>query len=240
MRDNFSWQKNIFESAYSDDSDISKQASVKLIRSILNKEPNDLNILDVGCGDGKILAPFSRKNRIFGLDSSKNLLNKAKKRGYSVKDVNLEASWPFKDEFFDIVLASHVIEHIVDTDFFLSEANRVLKKSGKLILALPNVSNPLSFIMLLLDNPPNMGARYRSAHVRDFTIKTLKIALGNNGFLVKNILGASTFFPPYHSLTFLVKYFPRLARDIVVIAVKNKRSDLKDLKFDFLGSNLKD
>ncbi len=44
---------------------------------------------------------------------------------------------PFKDESFDEVLASHVLEHLFDMGGALREIHRVLKRGGKLIVVAP-------------------------------------------------------------------------------------------------------
>lgn len=42
---------------------------------------------------------------------------------------------PFKDEEFDVVLSSQVLEHVENTDLYLGECRRVLKTGGLLILS---------------------------------------------------------------------------------------------------------
>ena len=46
---------------------------------------------------------------------------------------------PFKDGCLDAVLAFEVMEHIADTDVFLSELTRVLKRGGRVVLSVPFV-----------------------------------------------------------------------------------------------------
>lgn len=45
---------------------------------------------------------------------------------------------PFKQEAFEEVVASHVLEHLLDPLCFLSECRRVLKNNGSLRLFTPN------------------------------------------------------------------------------------------------------
>ncbi len=95
---------------------------------------------------------------------------------------------PFKTETIDLVIASEVLEHILNTDLLLFEINRVLKNNGILVVTVPNVNYLLSYVMMLFfDLPPYRSARYRSPYVRDFTKKIIKIALENNGFKVVKI-----------------------------------------------------
>lgn len=51
--------------------------------------------------------------------------------------VDLSLPFPFKDESFDTVLCSDVINHIPDPDNFFSESLRVLRKEGHLIIFTP-------------------------------------------------------------------------------------------------------
>lgn len=45
---------------------------------------------------------------------------------------------PFRDETFDEVMASHVIEHPLDPKRFIRETHRVLRLEGKLVIYTPN------------------------------------------------------------------------------------------------------
>ena len=76
------------------------------------------NILDIGCGYGankyaKVICDVQ--------DLSKYYLNK--------KFVKLiEKKLPFKDHEFDFVIASHVMEHVEDVEYFIKELERISKK----------------------------------------------------------------------------------------------------------------
>lgn len=239
MTDNYTFQRKIFESV-GDYGDISHEAPVKLIRNFLTNLPKGLRILDVGCGEGALLSPFVKDHEVYGIDGARNFIKKAREKGIKVTQGNLEHRLPYGSGFFDCVVMHHVLEHLVDTDYILADCNRILKNDGHFLLVVPNVSNPLSFLLLLFDFPPNLSARYRSAHVRDFTIKTIKIALKNNGFEVMRVLGGTSFIPPFYRFTQLVRYIPRLARDVVIFAQKKTEAKYKKVKFDFEGVNLED
>jgi SAM-dependent methyltransferase len=55
-------------------------------------------------------------------------------------DANV-APYPFPDGSFDLIIASDVIEHIRDTDTFLSEVARLLKPEGQFFLSTPNYAS---------------------------------------------------------------------------------------------------
>lgn len=55
---------------------------------------------------------------------------------YQSVDIDLQMM-PFEDEFFDLVLCSHVLEHVEDDEKALNEIFRILKSGGHAILLVP-------------------------------------------------------------------------------------------------------
>lgn len=92
-------------------------------------------LLEIGCGDGNLWEnnELDMRNReIFLSDLSEGMLNAARKKlgeefSYMVIDCQ---HIPFKKEYFDAVIANHVLFYIHDIDKGLREINRVLKGQG--------------------------------------------------------------------------------------------------------------
>ena len=61
-----------------------------------------------------------------------------------VHDVN-KFPWPFKDNTFDEVYASHVLEHIDDLIKIMQEIHRICKKGAKIIIRGPHFSCGVSY-----------------------------------------------------------------------------------------------
>jgi ubiquinone/menaquinone biosynthesis C-methylase UbiE len=102
-----------------------KRSSKNYIDSILNKNPN-WKILDIGCGY------TAHKNASVVCDVQ-DLSNYYKSKKFvKLDDKNL----PFNDKEFDFVIASHVIEHVKDVDYFIKELERV---SSKGYIELPTI-----------------------------------------------------------------------------------------------------
>lgn len=57
---------------------------------------------------------------------------------------------PFKDDSVSLVFLLDIIEHLINPDYILNEAKRVLKKDGKIIITTPNLANLYNRIFLLL------------------------------------------------------------------------------------------
>lgn len=94
----------------------------------------NLKLLELGCGKGEYLSIFKNLEiEIYGLDKEKfdNNLNMAQ---CDFENHN----FPSPDNYFDIVFSKSTIEHVYNTDNFLSECYRVLKPNGKIIILTPD------------------------------------------------------------------------------------------------------
>ena len=103
------------------------------------KELKGKKLLDAGCGTGW----FSRRAVELGavvtsLDVGENLLNEVKKKCETTRVVGDVTALKFKDNSFDIIVSSDVIEHTPDPKLAIKEMARVLKKGGVLALTVPN------------------------------------------------------------------------------------------------------
>lgn len=94
-----------------------KRTTIKFINNTLSKNPN-WKILDIGCG--------YRANKYATIIADIQDLTNFYKGKKFIKI--LDKKLPFKDNEFDFVIASHVIEHVNDFEFFVSEIQRISKK----------------------------------------------------------------------------------------------------------------
>jgi SAM-dependent methyltransferase len=121
----------------------SREKKAEKIKAILgsDRELAGASVLEVGVGSGIIAACFAelvgRTGAVWGVDIRDSRLVK---EGFQF--VRTEStSLPFEDEFFDVVLSNHVIEHVgtrADQLTHLREIARVLKADGVAYLATPN------------------------------------------------------------------------------------------------------
>ncbi len=122
-------------------------------------DPN-ARLLDCGCWDGVNTSRYGSiigTKNLYGVEIYKQQAKLAGKKGIKVKLSNLNKKLPFPDNFFDVVIAYHVIEHLVDVKGFASEIHRVLKKGGYIIIGTPNLASWHNIFALLVGLQPFSG-----------------------------------------------------------------------------------
>lgn len=204
----------------------------KLLKKLKNRS---LKILELGCAEGYYGHSFSEGNKGYGLDSCvKRLLSDGSKvlnGDYQALILADALKIPFTDKEFDIVIATELIEHILETRLFLKEINRVLKVGGELILSTPNLASLWNRISLLFGsgrgfapwrifkgksayNPPSsLAYPYQNIHIRFFTFGSLKEILEKSGFRVIYIGGAD---PVFSRIPLGDKIFRNFCKTIVI------------------------
>ena len=111
-----------------------KKLHIKKIIKLLNPQKKDI-ILDVGCNKGdlvKILRDFS--NEVYGCD-----INKEAIKNSNIKELKLISAknLEYKNNLFDKIISSHVIEHVENLENMMKEIERVLKPNGICVLIYP-------------------------------------------------------------------------------------------------------
>lgn len=140
------------------------------------KDAGEQFILEVGCGAGGILYEFrERGHPVLGLDLGKEYLQFGQQH-YGL-DLHLgDLKSVTLDRSPDIVIYSHVLEHVLDINEELSFIANLLAESGVLYIEVPGLKN--------LETSCNMDLlRYlQNAHTFHFTLQTLSNLLAIRGF----------------------------------------------------------
>lgn len=168
----------------------------KIVRDIFerytDKSKKGLKILDAGCGTGALMNEVCLFGEVYGLDFSVNALNFCKERGEQNLTLGSIDKVPFPDNYFDVVLALDVLEHIKDDNEAILEVKRVLKKDGLAIFFVP--AN--MFLWGITDELSNHFRRYTAPELNKKIIKTGMTIIRKsyfNTFLFLPILLTRTF-----------------------------------------------
>jgi len=116
--------------------------SAVTVLAVQNLIREDMKILDIGSGDGFFKFFFDWKFPFHlnwhGIEVWKERIAFCRHIGYQIDEVDLEkGKLPYADSSFDLVIASHVIEHIPNPKAMVAEMGRVLKPGGIFIIATP-------------------------------------------------------------------------------------------------------
>jgi len=168
-----------------------KESRLQKVRQmILSESPGVM--LDVGCSSAQFSSGFvSLGWVVHGVDMSEKQVDEAEKLCVNARVHDVARGLPFEPEFFDLIFAGEIIEHLIDTDYFLAEVNRVLKKKGVLVLTTPNLASFENRLRLLRGKQPIWLDHKQglSGHVRAYTYKTLRRHLEEHGFAVESFTG---------------------------------------------------
>ncbi|PLW93286.1 MAG: hypothetical protein C0592_06605 [Marinilabiliales bacterium] len=152
------------------------RSAVEVMKAKNVIKPGD-EVLDVGCGEGffKIFfdALYDGELKWNGVEVWKSRAAFCRHIGYTnVDEVDLEkGKLPYEDETFDVLIASHVIEHLPNPDEILREFARVLKKGGVMLVATPTKLPVIAHIGAWIHN---MNKRNRGETQQAFTAGKLK------------------------------------------------------------------
>jgi len=198
-------------------------------------------VLDIGCGDGSFITKFKNCCTVFGVDISSKAVELAEKAGLNAYRLDISSEkLPFENEYFDLVYMGDVIEHLVNPDFAIDEAARVMRPNGYLVITTPNLASWLNRMLLLLGFQPlssevstvkDFGrpdrqsriSRLPVGHLRIFTFRALKEFLSYYRFEIIEAKGVS-FGMQSKTLSIIDGVLSRItsfASIIIVIARKN-------------------
>lgn len=142
--------------------------------------PNDKYILDAGAGDGRFSNLLAERNEVVCLEAEHELLQLGQDRGLKYVSADLNAPLPFSDDTFDIVFSRCVIEHLYNPWMFFSEAHRILKHGGELLVSTTNAAFITDRLKLMF-----LGTMSVDHDLKKWTPLTLSDEMQYSGFEVK-------------------------------------------------------
>lgn len=103
-------------------------------KSFLNKE---MNVLEIGCGAGGVLKVFHDQGlKSYGCDFDENYLEYGKSKGLNLQKGSFKQ---LESKSYDLIILSHVLEHIAIPADFIREIKSILKPNGYLLIEVPGL-----------------------------------------------------------------------------------------------------
>ena len=117
---------------------MSEQRELELIAEMV---PRGSRVLDLGCGNGELLAWLQQRRGCsgYGIEIADSHVRECVQRGVNVVQLNLEEGLAlFEDRSFDVVLQLQTLQHLRNTEHMLRETARV----GRIgIVSFPNFAH---------------------------------------------------------------------------------------------------
>lgn len=113
-----------------------------------NKKIDELEVLEVGCGEGATTLPLSSLGcniRAFDVDEKAiiNLSNQIKKRKTNNIIISVDNGYSFASDIkYDIIIASEVFEHVTEPLKMASNIKKTMNKNSQIIVTTPNGYGP--------------------------------------------------------------------------------------------------
>lgn len=123
---------------------------------LLEEQPNAV-LLDCGCCEGQTTLDVAKRvnpSRIYGIDIVEDALKKARQRGITTINTDLNEEFPLSDDSIDVVFSNQVIEHLTNTLNFIREIHRVLRPGGYAVVGTENLASWVNIFALILGWQP--------------------------------------------------------------------------------------
>lgn len=158
---------------------VQQYARGKTLRELFQAQVPDTksgSILEIGCGAGGILSAFAEVGfSVTGYDFDERFLRYGRNKGLNLQFGSMDKIPPGTQ--FDVVILSHVLEHLFDLGDSLSNIKKLLRPGGWLLIEVPGI------FAIDYDRYNFDFLRYlQSAHLYHFDSGLLKRLLMKNGF----------------------------------------------------------
>jgi len=186
---------NTYQSNYSEselqyiNNKIAQRAAI-----VLDKIRHSGKLLDVGCGEGFVLAFFKKLGwSVEGIDFSDfgllnlnpSLINEFEKGDvYEILNKKL-----ISQDKYDVLWLGNVLEHVLDPVFLLKNLKMLLAKNGILVITVPNDASKYQELLFSEEYVDKQWWIIAPDHISYFNYQTLQNTCSSAGFKVVEVLG---------------------------------------------------
>ncbi len=146
----------------------------------------DVNVLDLGAGHGAFTKRLHERG--YQISAADLFPEYFLYDHIECRKVDMAGIYPYPDQTFDVVIVIEVSEHLLNHEIFFSEACRILKPGGSLLLSTPNILSLKSRFRFLIKGhfysfgPLEMNNYNGLQHVASLTLDQYNYVATKNGF----------------------------------------------------------
>ncbi|MDH5378681.1 MAG: methionine biosynthesis protein MetW [Gammaproteobacteria bacterium] len=178
-------------------------------------------ILDLGCGDGSLLAYLKEQSSVdgYGLEIDEEKLLKCVEKGVNVIQRNIEDGLgDIETDFFDVVVMSQTLQAVRNAEKIMDEMLRV---GREVIITFPNFGHWRSRLQLTLNGrmPVTRAfphAWYNTPNIHVFTLRDFEEFCRAK----KIVVTQRQFINPQHRSSWMMRIFPNLAAPMAIYRLK--------------------
>lgn len=189
-----------------------------LIRENLPDLKN-MEILDIGCGNGEITLPYLKDNSITFLDISKNMLDLVRKKinnefisNAEIINEDFQNFCPRKK--YDYVFLIGVLAHVESIPETIKKTTEIIKNDGSVVLQYTNSSNIVAVLLRIIGQLKKLFKKEYDYKINYFTDKTINNVLDNYSIMVMKKISYWPALPGF-------KYVPIVLRTFLYNRVLN-------------------
>jgi len=163
--------------------------------NIILRYKKEGRLLDIGCAVGFVLEEAKKKGfKAEGIELNKKAADITRSKGFDVNSCAIRNAG-YNNDSFDVVVLNHILEHIAEPHVFLKDIKDIVKKSGILLIGVPNHASLAA--TLFRRKWYGWGI---PEHIWHFDKNSIGYLLSKNGFKIKALIQNSQYYPFSKSL----------------------------------------
>lgn len=176
--------------------------------------PPEARLLDVGCSLGFMLEEAEKTGwEAHGIELSTDAAAKARARGVKNIEVGDITAIGYPERFFDVIIMTHVLEHLDDPFGYLRKMARWLKEGGILYISVPNFSSHSA-----RRDGKDWTTLVPEEHISQFTVRALRMAMEKySGCAIREVAGDHRFGEEPRGIMQKIRYFLGYLKDRLLI-----------------------